>query len=98
MSRALPLVLLGLGVSSASAEPARPQFMKDGSVHVGTKVFRSTNEYVRSAEFRERGKCGSTEPVLTQSQLAAIAATDCSLNRTVINPEYDDERNLVIQV
>jgi hypothetical protein len=91
-------VLLGLGLSSASAEPARPQFKKDGSVQVGTRVFRTTNEYVRSDVFRERGKCGSTEPVLTQSQLAAIAATDCSLNRTVINPEYDDDRTLVIQV
>ena len=91
-------VVLSLLVLGSIADAERPRWQSDGSVRVGTQVFASTAAYVKSDVFRARGgRCGS-EPTVTTTELALVAPSDCAMNQTLINADYEDNRTLVIQV
>lgn len=73
------------------------EYRADGSVRVGTHVFPTREAYHRSDLFRQLGaRCGTetVEPVVME----LIAPSDCSRNNTRINPDYDDDRTLIIPV
>jgi hypothetical protein len=91
--------VLGLsGLAHASPAP-RPDYLPDGRVRVGSKLFSSTNEYINSEEFRANGhRCGSDVPATSDESMNLIAPTDCAMNGTLINPDYNDDRVFVIQV
>ena len=92
----LAFVGLVLSTTIASASPPRPESRADGRVKVGDKLFDSLSDYYRSAEFRASGaRCGS-KPRISLAELALPG--DCSLDATSINPEYNDEREFIIQV
>ena len=92
-----PLVLaLGIAAPAGADTADRPDYRPDGSVQVGGQVFATASDYFHSAAFRARGRCGSDG--IVAPALAAAAAGDCSMNRTTIDPEYDDARVFVIQV
>ncbi|MEJ7601018.1 MAG: M43 family zinc metalloprotease [Kofleriaceae bacterium] len=95
----MSLALFGLVLSTttlATASPPRPEQRADGKVRVGDQVFDSLSDYYRSPAFQANGaRCGS-QPRMSPAALALPA--DCSLDATTINPEYNDERELVIQV
>src|SRR5688572_30887616 len=96
LTAALPILL-----ASTAYGDVRPRWHADGSVSVGTQVFSSTAQYLMSDAFRERGgRCGSEPPAdaLTPTDMNLIAPTDCAMNKTVINPDYNDDRALVVQV
>lgn len=79
------------------AHADRPRYHADGSVQVGAQVFATAQDYFRSDTFRAAGRCGSElEP--SDALATLIAPTDCAMNRTTINADYDDDRVLVIQV
>jgi len=91
---------LALVTGAASAAPnashAEVEFRADGSVRVGTQVFPTPEAYHRSDLFRESGaRCGTPahEPVME-----LISASDCGLNSTKINQDYNDDKTLVIPV
>ena len=89
-----------LGLASA-AHADRPRYQPDGTVRYGSRTFASTAEYLQSAEFRARGKCGFDEASAAEAEAAAswaISPTDCSMSKTLINPDYNDDRTFVIQV
>jgi Pregnancy-associated plasma protein-A/PKD domain len=98
MMRYLAFSLLAF---ASLAHADRPRYQLDGTVRLGTKVFQNYGEYFDSAEFRARGKCEAESPAAL-AELAtiapAIAPGDCAMNATVINPEYNDDRTLIIQV
>ena len=81
-------------VSSASAAPARPDYRANGSVRVGNQTFKSRSDYFASKTFRESGaRCGA-EPRMS---IGEASPSDCGLNSTTINPEYNDNREFIIQ-
>jgi len=95
MKRYALLPLLGF---ATLAHADRPRWMTDGTVHVGSQVFATAHDYVTSDAFRARGgRCGSEAPERTDVA-SLIAPGDCATNVTVINPDYNDDRVLVIQV
>jgi hypothetical protein len=88
-------VLGGTAAADPNVRPPRPDYRADGSVAVGTKVFPTRAAYYASTEFQSVGRrCATHEPPPS----AFAAPTDCSLDQTVINPEYDDNRVFVVQV
>jgi hypothetical protein len=90
-----------LVTGAAHAAPGRAinepvDYRADGSVRVGTRVFATREAYHHSDLFRESGaRCGTHEytPVME-----LISPSDCTLNRTTINQDYNDNRTLVIPV
>lgn len=97
MIRNVLVSVLALGTLAHARPTDRPRWQPDGSVRVGSQTFASASEYVQSEAFRARGRCDAEAPEMTE-QLALVAPTDCASNRTVINPDYNDDRVLVIQV
>ena len=94
-------LLVALGLSGlAYASPAnRPDYLPDGKVRVGSKLFESANAYVNSPEFRENGhRCASEVLPPPDPTMNLIAPGDCNFTKTVINPDYNDNRVFVIQV
>lgn len=91
------LFAAGIGLLlTATALADRPDFRADGSVRLGQKVFPTVESYHASPEFQQSGaRCGT--PHLTEAEQAFIPA-DCSLTSTTINPLYNDDRTLIIQV
>ncbi len=92
------LLAAGVGLSfTATALADRPDFRADGSVQLGQKVFPTVAAYHASPEFQQSGaRCGT--PHLTEAEIAALAPADCSMASTTINPMYNDDRTIVIQV
>jgi hypothetical protein len=92
------LLVAGLGMSfTAVAQAERPDYRDDGSVRLGQKVFPNLAAYYASPEFQQSGaRCGTADmPAIDPS---AFAAADCSFTSTTINPLYNDNRVIVIQV
>jgi len=89
------LAVLGLG-SLAHAD--RPRYLPDGSVRLGTQTFATAQDYFRSDAFRAQGRCGSEPEPEPAGFAPLVAPTDCAMNKTLINADYDDNRVLVIQV
>lgn len=88
---------------SAQADGKRPEYRKDGSIRLGAKVFASPEHFYASPDFRDSGRrCGSHDGLTSRAQtadpLALAAPSDCTLNSTTINPDYNDPRVFVIQV
>jgi len=89
------LVFIGLLATTVSAGPQRPDYRANGSVRVGNKVFATTSDYFQSKTFRDSGaRCGSKQQI---ARTASAAPTDCDLDSTTINPEYNDNRVFIIQ-
>lgn len=80
----------------AVAERPHPVTHNDGSVEVNGKVYASTYEWLTSPEFQDAGgRCGTEmAPLLSP----VIAPSDCTMNVTHINQDYNDDRTFVIQV
>lgn len=92
---ALALAAAVLSIPAAAAAE-RPDYRADGSVALGDRVFPSREAYFRSAEFRGRGaRCGANRP---DGVAALVSPGDCTFQGTTINPDYDDDGVLVIQV
>lgn len=95
-----PVLYLALAIwtaSAAHAAPIDPEFRPDGSVRVAGEVFANREAFYRSATFQNSGaRCGTPDP--DPMTLALLAPSDCSENGTVINPTYNDNRTLIIQV
>ncbi len=92
---ALALVAAVLSIPAVAAAQ-RPDYRADGSVTLGDRVFPTREAYFRSPEFRARGaRCGAQH---LDGVTALVSPEDCTFQRTTINPDYDDERVLVIQV
>ncbi len=91
---------IALATGAAQAAPASTnvvEYRADGSVRVGTQVFPTREAYHHSALFRDSGaRCGTPERNPTLMEL--IAPSDCTLNSTKINQDYNDNRTLVIPV
>lgn len=93
---------LALAPSVAHAAPGHThhddvEYRANGSVRVGTQEFATREAFHRSELFRESGaRCGT--PAIDPAIMDLIAPSDCSRNNTSINPDYDDNRTLVIPV
>jgi hypothetical protein len=107
MSRRALWLAVAIGMSSSAAARAdRPDFRADGSVLVGARAFPTRAAYYASPEFQQRGaRCGSEPgPAIDLHGLhdlhdpSALVAADCSFQSTMINPAYEDDREIVIQV
>lgn len=101
MSQRALLLAVAIGMSSSAAARAeRPDYRADGSVRAGVRVFPTRAAYYASPEFRQSGaRCGSDPaPAIDLRDPRALAAADCSFQSTMINPVYEDDREIVIQV
>lgn len=93
---------LAFAPSAAHAAPGHThhddvEYRADGSVRVGTQEFATREAFHRSDLFRESGaRCGT--PAIDPAIMELIAPTDCSRNNTTINPDYNDNRTLVVPV
>jgi hypothetical protein len=88
-------VMTGSAAADPIAKPPRPDYRADGSVAVGTRLFPTRAAYYASAEFQSVGRrCATPEP--PPSTFAV--PSDCSLDQTVIDAEYDDNRVFIVQV
>ena len=91
-----------LAASAAVASPAMQEveYRADGSVRVDNQVFPTREAYHRSQLFQASGaRCGSAprDPALLDA-MQLVAASDCTLNSTKINQDYNDSRTFVIPV
>jgi hypothetical protein len=92
------LFAAGVGVSLPAAALAdRPDYRADGSVRLGAEVFPTRAAYYASPAFQDSGaRCGTSHvPAVDPSELIPA---DCSFTRTTINPLYNDNRVIIIQV
>jgi hypothetical protein len=88
-------VLVASGSASGDVE-----YRADGSVRSGAEVFATRQVFHNSATFRASGaRCGTPDRrPLPPSTVALIAPSDCGLNSTTINQDYNDARTFVIPV
>ena len=95
--RHLAYLLVGATSLIGTTASADVDYRNDGSVRFGNKVFATREAYHTSAEFIESGaRCGT--PAKDPAIMELIAASDCGMNSTTINPDYVDGRTLVIPV
>jgi hypothetical protein len=72
----------------------RPELRDDGTVVYDGTTYPTLAAWYASDAFRASGaRCGTETP-----QVSFISPNDCDFDRTVVNPEYEDGRTLVIQV
>lgn len=90
-----PLALvLASTVGTAAAAP-RAEFSPTGSVTVGTVRYDSVGAYFADPAIRKTRSCGVAP---TPSDRAHRSIGDCTLDRTAIDPAYDPDDDLLVQV
>jgi PKD repeat protein len=84
------------GHAKGRTKRSAPIAHADGKVRVGGKTYANMASWHRSAEFKHsHARCGSAE---AEARALALAPSDCTIDSTSIDPEYDPGEMLEIPV